>query len=248
MPVEELRMPISKLADALFKDARVLVVAPHPDDETFGCGGTIARAKALGAEVYVMVVSAANLVHYSTEFQHVSGRQRISEFHLAMETLGVDGTDVLYTDDHIHMRVDVLPRRDLVARIERDSPIALDRLRPDVLLFPAISYNQDHEAVYKAIYAACRPHLPTDKPFCRLVLSYDQPQLTWNHSPFHPNFYIDISDYLDKKLAAYRCHVSQVRPEPHHASVENVERPARMRGSEVSLTAAEAFECHRFLI
>ena len=63
-----------------------------------------------------------------------------------------------------------------------------------------------------------------------------------------PNFYIDISDYLDMKLAAFRCHASQMRPEPHHASVENVERLARLRGSEVSVTAAEAFECHRFLI
>ncbi len=61
-----------------------------------------------------------------------------------MRTLGVDGTDVLFTDEQTHMRVDVLPRRDLVAKIERDSPISLDRLQPDVLLFPAISYNQDH--------------------------------------------------------------------------------------------------------
>lgn len=241
-------MPAQNLADALFRDARVLVVAPHPDDETFGCGGTIARAKALGAEVYVMVVSAANLTHYSSEHRQVTGERRVCEFRAAMRTLGVDGTDVLYTDEQTHMRVDVLPRRDLVAKIERESPIALDRLRPDVLLFPAISYNQDHEAVFKAIYAACRPHLPADKPFIRLVLTYDQPQLTWNHTPFHPNFYIDISEFLELKLAAYRCHISQIRPDPHHASVENVERLARMRGSEVSLRAAEAFECHRFLL
>jgi N-acetylglucosamine malate deacetylase 1 len=241
-------MPVSSLADALFKDARVLVIAPHADDETFGCGGTMARAKALGAQVYVMVVSAANLEHYSAEHAHVTGAQRCSEFRQAMETIGVDQTDVLYTDDHTHMRVDMLPRRDLVAKIERESPLAIDRIQPDVLLFPAVSYNQDHEAVYKAVYAACRPHLPGDKPFVRLVLSYDQPQLSWNHTKFHPNFYVDISDYLQIKLAAYRCHVSQIRKEPHHASVENVERLARLRGSEVSVTAAEAFECHRFLL
>jgi N-acetylglucosamine malate deacetylase 1 len=241
-------MPVSKVADTLFRDARILVISPHPDDETFGCGGTMARAKALGAEVYVMVVSAATLTHYSAEHAHVTGRERISEFQRAMEVLGVDGTDVLYTDDHTHMRVDALPRRDLVAKIERDSPIAIDRLQPDLVFFPAVSFNQDHEAVYKAVYAACRPHLPTDKPFVRLVLSYDQPQLSWNHTKFHPNFYVDISDFLKKKLEAYRCHASQVRPEPHHASVENVERLARLRGSEVSVHAAEAFECHRMLV
>jgi N-acetylglucosamine malate deacetylase 1 len=241
-------MPLSLFSDSLFNDSRLLVITPHADDETFGCAGTMAKAKALGAEVYVMVVSVANLDHYSAEYAHVSGDRRASEFQQAMEVLGVDGTDVLYTDDYTHLRVDAVPRRDLVGRIERESPLAIDRLKPDILLFPAVSYNQDHEAVYKAVYAACRPHLPSDKPFVRLVLSYDQPQLGWNHTPFHPNFYVDISDYLEKKLAAYRCHASQIRPEPHHASVENVERLARLRGSEVSITAAEAFECHRFVV
>jgi LmbE family N-acetylglucosaminyl deacetylase len=241
-------MPISTLSEALFRDARILVIAPHADDETFGCGGTMAKAKALGAKVFVMVVSAANLVHYSQEHTHVTCVQRVSEFRQAMEVIGVDGWDILYTDDQIHMRVDVLPRRDLVAKIERESPLAIDRLKPDILFFPAVSYNQDHEAVYKAVYAACRPHLPSDKPFVRLVLSYDQPQLSWNHTKFHPNFYIDISNHLSRKLDAYRCHVSQIRAEPHHASVENVERLARLRGSEVSVAAAEAFECHRLLL
>jgi LmbE family N-acetylglucosaminyl deacetylase len=241
-------MPVAQLADSLFQDAKILVIAPHADDETFGCGGTMARAKALGAQVYVMVVSVANLDHYSAAYPHVAGAQRASEFQQAMEVIGVDGVDVLYTDDRVHLRVDVLPRRDLVAKMERESPLAIDRLKPDILFFPAVSYNQDHEAVYKAVYAACRPHLPADKPFVRLVLCYDQPQLSWNHTKFHPNFYVDISDYLDKKLAAYRCHASQIRAEPHHASVENVERLARIRGSEVSVAAAEAFECHRFLL
>jgi LmbE family N-acetylglucosaminyl deacetylase len=241
-------MPTSNLADALFEKSRILVIAPHADDETFGCGGTMARAKALGAEVYVMVVSTANLEHYNAKYACVSGNQRIAEFRQAMELIGVDGYDILYTDDHTHLRVDVLPRRDLVAKMERDSPLGIDRLQPDILFFPAVSYDQDHEAVYKAVYAACRPHLPADKPFVRLVLCYDQPQLSWNHTKFHPNFYVDISDHLETKLAAYRCHVSQIRAEPHHASVENVERLARLRGSEVSVAAAEAFECHRFLL
>lgn len=236
------------MAQALFTGTRVLVVSPHCDDETFGCGGTIARAKSLGAEVYVMVATVANLEQYKSDETHVTCNTRIQEFDEAMRVLGVDGTDILYTDDERHLRLDSVSRRDLVAKIERDSPLALDVLKPDVLFFPAISYNQDHEAVYKAVYAACRPHLEHDKPFVRAVLCYDQPQLSWNPSRFNPSFYVDISDFLETKLRAYRCHASQVRPEPHHASVENVERLARLRGSEVSTVAAEAFECHRFLV
>ena len=241
-------MSLTQAAESLLRGARVLVIAPHADDETFGCAGTMAKAKALGAEVFVMVVSVADLDHYGAEHGRVAGETRAAEFRQAMAVLGVDDTDILFTDAHTHMRVDVLPRRDLVALIERDSKLAIDRVRPDALLFPAVSFNQDHEAVYKAVYAACRPHLPSDKAFVRLALTYDQPQLAWNHTPFHPNFYVDVSDYLELKLQAYRCHASQVRPEPHHASVENVERLARLRGSEVSVSAAEAFECHRMVL
>ena len=78
-----------------------------------------------------------------------------------------------------------------------------------------------------------------------IVLTYDQPQLGWRAEPFQPNFYVDISDFLDIKLKAHSCHRSQLRPDPHHASLENLERLARLRGSEISVTAAEAFHCHR---
>lgn len=232
----------------VFRGSRVLVITPHADDETFGCAGTIARATALGLEVGVMLVSVANLEHYSSEHPTVTSDCRLREFRNAVKCLGVTKTDVLFDDDHIHMRLDAIPRRDLVAKIERESELAIDVFKPDALLFPAVSYNQDHEALFKAVYSACRPHLPADKHFVRAVLAYDQPQLAWNYEPFHPTVYIDIADTLELKLEALRQHASQLRPDPHHGSLENVERLARLRGSEVGLQAAEAFQCHRLVL
>ncbi len=226
----------------------MLVISPHADDETFGCAGTIAKAKSLGSKVYLMYVSVGDLVHFSTEHQQVAGDTRASEIEQAAAVLGVDDFTILYNDAHLHMRIDSLPRRDLVAKIEKDSSLAIERIRPDILLMPAVSFNQDHEAIFYAAYAACRPHLHADKHFINLVLTYDQPQLSWNHTPFHPNFYVDISDFLDVKLRAHACHKSQLRPDPHHGSLENLERLARMRGSEISVTAAEAFQCHRCVL
>lgn len=233
---------------AAFSGARVLVISPHADDETLGCGGTIARCVGLGAEVAVLLVSVASVRHYGKERGMVSASRREEEFTRAMAMLGVKSTDVLYRDEAVHMRLDRMPQRDLVNAIESESPISLDRFRPDVLLFPAPSYNQDHKAVFDAVYAACRPHLPADKPFVRAVLSYEQPQLGWGRERFQPGVYCDISGQLERKLDAYRCYASQVHPDPHHASVANLERLARLRGSEVSVAAAEAFACHRLLI
>jgi len=206
----------------------------------------MARARDQGAAVYVMIMSAGDLRQCREEQQVVSGETRVAEFEEAMRCLGVSEYTVVYRDSERHMRLDALPRRDLVAQIERESELAIDRVRPQVVILPATSYNQDHEAVFWAGFAACRPHLSCDKAFVPVVLSADAPQLGWRAAPLQFSVYVDISGpYLKRKLEAHACHRSQLRPEPHHASLENLERLARLRGSEVAVEAAEAFVCHR---
>lgn len=208
----------------------------------------MARARDQGAAVYVMIMSAGDLRQCREEQQVVSGETRVAEFEEAMSCLGVSEYTVVYRDSERHMRLDALPRRDLVAQIERESELAIDRVRPQVVILPATSYNQDHEAVFWAGFAACRPHLSCDKAFVPVVLSADAPQLGWRAAPLQFSVYVDISGpYLKRKLEAHACHRSQLRPEPHHASLENLERLARLRGSEVAVEAAEAFVCHRLL-
>ena len=197
--------------DDLLSRSRILVIAPHPDDETYGCGGLIARARAHGGQVYVMIVSAGDLQHYDEQLSTVTASRRQKELEESMRVLGVEDYCILFTDRHSHMRMDSVPRRDLLEEIERASPLAMDRLHPDMVILPAISYNQDHEAVFKAGFTACRPGMPTVRPVVKVVLS-DAPQLGWNWEPFHPNVYVDISDYLEIKLKAHACHVSQARP------------------------------------
>lgn len=252
---------------------RLLVLAPHADDETFGCGGLMAKVKAEGGEVYVIVASVGDLQHYGVPNEAVNTQgapaarpntpdptarsgadrmlvtaaERTGELNRAMNALRIDGYEILFTDPESHLRLDAIPRRDLIARIERDARYAIDKIAPTVLILPEISYNQDHEALFKAGFTACRPHLASAKPFIQVVLSCDAPQLGWTLQAFHPNFYVDISKHLEAKLRAHACHRSQLRPAPHHASLENVERLARLRGAEVSVEAAEAYRCHRFI-
>lgn len=227
----------------------LLVISPHPDDETFGCAGLMARAVKAGARVCVLVISAPeSLVQVSETRGAVSGSTRIAEFDAAMDRLGVQERCVLHTSDAVHMRLDERPQMELVGWLERQAPLSLEAVRPDILCMPAPSYNQDHEAVFRAGLAACRPHLRTHKAFCPTVLVYEQPQLGWGQTAFRPSVYVDISDTLADKLEALSCYASQIRPDPHHGSLANVERLARLRGSEISAVAAEAYECLRLVI
>jgi LmbE family N-acetylglucosaminyl deacetylase len=234
----------------LLGSQRILILAPHADDETYGCAGTIAKAKALGAEVYVVVVTVGDLEHYDGREGMVRGATRSDELGAVMKLLEVDDYDILFRDAETHLRLDAIPRRDLIALIEREGRLAIDKLNPTMVMLPAVSYNQDHEAVFRAGFTACRPHAPQIKHFPNIILAYDNTSLSWSmeREKFHPNMYVDITDYLDVKLKALSLHGSQMRPSVHHGSVQSVEYWARVRGREVSVEAAEGFMCLRFLL
>ena len=237
---------IPSLEDFL-SNQRLLVISPHADDETAGAGGLMARVKQAGGEVYVMVLTVGDLNHYDEKEGGTLATQRETELSNAMNILGVDDWEICFNDSDIHLRLDHIPRRDIVSRIERDSKLAIDRIKPTILALPAPSFNQDHEVLYKAGITAARPHLSSLKPFQRTVLTMDAPQLAWGTHSFRPNFYVNVSDCLDKKLAAYKCHESQLRPDPHQGGVEALRILAEARGREISVKAAEAFECMRFV-
>lgn len=236
--------------DAFLSKQRMLVIAPHADDECFGCAGTMARIKHLGGEVYCIVCSVGDLKHYDGKTEKVAGSTREEELTSVMQYLQVDDWEILYRDEASHLRLDTIPRRDMVALFERDCKLALDKVRPTMLALPVSSYNQDHEAVFRAAWTACRPGVPSIKPFQQIVLGYDNTSLFWSleREKFHPNFYVDISGFLDQKLTALSMHKSQMRDAIHHSSVQNVEYISRVRGREISVEAAEGYMVFRHVL
>jgi len=210
----------------------------------------MARIKDLGGEVYVMVCSVGDLKHYDGKENIVTGETRSTELDEVMKYLNVDDYDILYDDAESHLRLDAIPRRDLITKIERESKLAYDRLKPTMVAIPVSSYNQDHEAVFRAAFTAARPGVPDLKPFQPLVIGYNNTSLFWSleREKFHPNFYVDISDYLEQKLTALSLHASQMRDDVHHSSIQNVEYTARLRGSEISVAAAEGYVVFRHVL
>ena len=159
-------------SDEFLAAQRILVITPHADDETYGCAGTIARVKALGGEVYVMLVSVADFAHYGNGL--VSGDTRVSEFSTVMRFLKVDDWDVLFSGPETYMALDTMPRKELVGWLESRSRLAIDNVNPTMVMIPARSYNQDHEALFRAGVTATRPGCPgTAKHTVPWVLAYD---------------------------------------------------------------------------
>jgi N-acetylglucosamine malate deacetylase 1 len=245
---------VADVAEALL-GGRVLVVAPHPDDETLGCGGTIARAKALGGQVFVMVLSAGGIEQFGrgeggTASGFVAGAQRVAEFAEAMTLLDVDASHVVYTDDDRHQNLDTVPQRELIDQIGVRSPVSIEAVRPDLMLIPARSFNQDHVACFRACMAATRPAPRSARYFVPAVLAYDNTTAFWSvpDEPFLPAVHVDITAHLETKLEALRRHGSQLRPGPYPASLDGVRTVAAYHGAQIGVAAAEAFQALRLAL
>lgn len=235
---------------AFLKKQRLLIVSPHADDEVIGSGGLAARIKDAGGRVFVVIFSIGDVMHTTGTSKVTQMSQRESELNAAMKTIGADDWEILFRDSRVHLRLDSMPRAEITGYIEKKARLSTDNVKPTIIVLPASSFNQDHEAIFKAGITACRPHLPSQKAFQNFVLIADAPQLAWSPPPFYrPNLYITLSKgQLQRKLNAYSCYKSQVRPDPSHASVKALKMLAEMRGREISTYYAEAYECYRFVL
>ncbi|RJR19645.1 MAG: hypothetical protein C4581_04705 [Nitrospiraceae bacterium] len=229
----------------LLNEKILLVISPHPDDEILGCGGLIAKIKALGGKVFVIMFAVGNAKQIGGES---STAMRTKEVKEVMAYMNVDGYEIIYMDDNIHLKLDMIPRRDLIDLIESKSTYSINNIDPDIIAIPSLAcQNQDHEAVFQAAFTACRPRVKKGLRNAMTVLAYEQVDNLWTSRIFKPTFYVDISDYLDNKITALALYATQMREEPNLRSIENVKRLSQLRGSEICVKAAEAFECCRFI-
>jgi LmbE family N-acetylglucosaminyl deacetylase len=219
---------------------RTLVVAPHPDDEILGAGGTIARLANAGQDVVVAVVTTGQPPDYSPE--HVD-RVR-SEAEEAHKLLGVRETLWLGLPA---ARLAETPRNQLNAAVRK----AVIDIVPRTILVPFIGdIHIDHQLVFEAAMVASRPH---QREFPTTILAYETlSETNWNAPlltpAFTPNVFVDISDTLETKLRAMKLFGSQVREAPHERSLEALRALATLRGATVHRDAAEAFVLVRDLI
>lgn len=157
-------------ATATIAGRGLLVVAPHPDDETFGCGALIARARAAGADVTVVVASDGARCTATGKFGPAElAALRSAEVHEACRRLGV--TDVLELGH---------PDGALTGRSELAGQLAdlIASRRPGVVLTPcAQDLHGDHLATHRATVAAL-----ARVPGHPLLLGY--PVWAWHAGPF----------------------------------------------------------------
>ena len=216
---------------------KVLVIAPHPDDEIIGVGGTIAKRAKAGDEVYVCVVTKGQEPMFKRDFIE-QGRKECRE---ADATLGVKETIFL---DFPAVMLETVPRYEFNGRIAE----IVQKISPDEVYIPHRGDMQiDHQMVVDAAMVAVRPR---GKNYPKRVYAYETLSETgWNipntTNEFIPTVYEDITDTYDVKLEAMSVFESQLAPFPAARSIGAIEALAKFRGATVSVEAAEAFSLIR---
>jgi len=218
---------------------RVLCVCAHPDDEALGCGGTLARLAAEGAEVHLLFMADGVNARSGAPASALEKRRAMAL--QAAEVLGARAPTFLDFPDN---RMDGVELLDVVSEIERCAA----SLAPDVVFTHFTGdLNVDHRICAQAVLTAFRP-LPGGA--VRAIYGFEVPSSTeWAFgaagSSFSPHAFFDISDHLAVKLAALDAYAKEMRPFPHPRSREAVEALARWRGATMGVAAAEAFSLLR---
>src|SRR5699024_5212280 len=149
---------------------RILVFAPHPDDETLGCGGLMGKAKSAGAEVFVQFLTVGDTADQSPR-GFSTAQERYTQIKRDSNHFRWDDALMARPGDTDHLRLDTLPRVELNQLIERESPLSISNLRPTVVIAPhRTSYNHDHQVTAEAVHTALRPSNARLRHHPRLVL------------------------------------------------------------------------------
>jgi LmbE family N-acetylglucosaminyl deacetylase len=212
----------------------VLVIAPHPDDETLGCGGTLLRHIREGESVHWLIVTAITEEAGFTVERIASREAEIEE---VARRYGFDGVHRLGLDT---TQLDAIPMALLVGGMSD----VFRSVNPNVVYLPyRHDVHTDHAAVFDAAVACTKWFR---YPSVQRVLVYETLSETdFNLNPdvvgFRPNVFVDVTDYVDEKIAIMNVFESEMGDYPFPRSDVALRALGEVRGAASGFRSAEAF-------
>ncbi len=219
-----------------------MILAPHADDETIGCGGVIQKYLSNGSEVRIVIASFVRNKYQKykkdiQQYEDYSGSVRIKEMKRAFEILGITDYHIMYWDSsentRYHSKLDNIPRFDLVQNIEGH----IQNFNPTIIYIPSITKHQDHEYLHSAAITATRPYFWNGS-----VITYE----TDGEFYFQPNLFVQLTEEeANKKAQALGAYQTQLGSEKHPVNSSFSLTKAKYRGQSIYVDYAEAFQIVR---
>ncbi|WP_342508846.1 PIG-L family deacetylase [Sporosarcina sp. FSL K6-2383] len=211
----------------------IVIVTPHPDDETLGCGGTILRHRSAGDDVYWLIVTKMNEKSYSKE----RVQKRKSEIE---EVANKYGFTKIFQLPYEAAKLDEVPASELVSEIGN----VFADIEPNIVYAPYRNdIHSDHKVVFDATMSCTKwfRYPSIEKVLVYETLSETDFIMNTDANGFRPTTFINISSFLDEKLEIMKIYESEIAPHPFPRSEEAIRALATLRGAAAGARAAEAF-------
>ena len=212
---------------------KILVIAPHPDDETLGCGGTLLKHQSKKDKISWCIVTFGNkdmghdddhMKKWDKIVNEVKKKYKMSDvFKLGYPTGALDQ----------------VPFHSLIDSIKK----VIKKVKPDTIYINfSHDIHTDHQIISKASISCTKWfRFPTIKK----ILSYETlSETNWsqNNGFFKPNVFIDISKYLEQKIRIMNIYKTEIEPFPFPRNEKTIRAQSALNGSQSGFKAAEAFE------
>jgi len=209
---------------------KVLVVAVHPDDETLGCGGTLLKHKANGDEINWLICTETNIENdfYKIRKKEIDEVSKLYDFNsvinLKLKTMQVD---------EYHMS-------ELIEKISK----VINEIKPTIIYLPfKTDIHSDHRKIFESAYSCTKSFR---YPFIKKIymvetLSETEFVPSTKEESFIPNVFVDISEFIDKKIKIMKIFKSEIAEHPFPRSERNIRALGTLRGATVGCEYAESF-------
>lgn len=218
----------------------IIVISAHLDDETLGVGGTILKHVANGDKVYWLIVTNVFEEHGFSKERVESRQEEIREVE---KSLGISKTYLL------NYPTMTLSSSSLIKMVPEISDV-FSEVQPEIIYsLNRSDAHSDHRVIFDAVMACTKSFR---YPYIRKVLMYEcisetefAPALA--EKVFLPNYFVDITDFLDTKLDIMKIFESELGEHPFPRSLNNIKALAHFRGASVGVKYAEAFQLLKYI-
>ncbi len=202
----------------------VLIIAVHPDDETIGCGGTIFHHKEKGDVVNCLFITEGNEIQKKTI-------SKLKDFYQFDNTYSLGLPEIILDDISLS---EIIP---LISKVFKES-------NANIIYLPNRSDpHSDHRKTFDACQACIKSfRYPSVKKVMMIdVISETDFAPALPENIFIPHVFVDISNYMDKKIHALNFFKSELFEAPFTRSIDTMKAYNRYRGSQINVMYAESF-------
>lgn len=216
----------------------IVVLSPHPDDETLGAGGTLLRMKHEGNKIFWLnITDVTEGAQWSIEFVE----KRKEQIHSINDKIGFDG---FYNLKYLPCSLETIDKGKLI----NDISTCFEQIRPEWVILPnPQDAHSDHKVVYEAAMACTKIFR---YPYVKKITTMEivsETDFNKEGEAFSPNYFVDITDFIEEKVEALKIYDTEMGTAPFPRNYDAIKALALLRGGTSGVKYAEAFKIVKWI-